>query len=337
MKRPILLIITLILTGYSNSQTVTSIAAGDYYAPATWDCACVPNDSDTIYVNHAVTLNFGITYSGGLLQVGGAGSLVDGGAGNGIYIDGGNVTNIGTINCAGVMLESGYLNNIGQFLVDSLWTRDTVDNMGIIDITTNFRNDLNGFFTNVGTITVGNDCINEAIFFNNSEMYVHRDFANCNTTTSQATYDVGGLLCVYNDFGNCTDDTIRGNGTIRISGTSTNAGEMEGNFIVNTSSGALTSNTGTIAPGITFGTGVCEVGIEEETNNWIVYPNPAHDVLMSSVADVSFLVHDFSGRLILSATSTTGELNISSLAPGTYSVRLLDVNGYAVTRIVRKY
>ena len=195
----------------TNAQTVTSVAAGNYYSPSTWDCTCIPNDTDTIYVNHAVTMNLGVTYSGGLLQISGAGSLIDGGAGNGIFIDGGKVTNIGTINCSRILLESGYMNNLSQIYVDSLWTRDTASNMGIVNIAVNFRNDLNGNFTNWGTVAVGNDCLNEAVFFNNANMHVHHDFSNCNTAASQAYYDVSGFLCVYNDFMNCVDDTILGN------------------------------------------------------------------------------------------------------------------------------
>jgi len=296
----------------------------------------VPNDSDTIYVNHAVTLNFGITYSGGLLQISGAGSLIDGGAGNGIFIDGGNVTNIGTINCSGILLESGYLNNLSQLYVDSLWTRDTASNMGIVDIAVNFRNDLNGNFTNWGTLTVGNDCINEAIFLNNSDMFVHHDFANCNMSGSEATYDISGFLCVYNDFLNCVDDTILGNGTITISGLSSNAGEMQGNFIVKTSTGALTSNTGNIAGAISFATGVCDAGLIDESKIWSIYPNPAINILTCTEQNINFEIYDFSGRLISSGFSIDGNIRVESLSTGVYAIRISGVSGQVQTVIFQK-
>ncbi len=335
MKKFVLLFALLPLA--SLSQTVTSVAAGNFYAPTTWDCTCIPNDSDTIYVNHTVTLDFGITYSGGLMQIGGAGSLVDAGSGNGIFIDGGTVMNIGTINVAAVLLETGgSVNNVGQFLVDSLWTRDVMDNMGIVDVYVNFWNDEPGIFTNNGTVTVMNDCLNEGIFNNNSDMYVHHDFANCNTTTSNATYDVGGLLCVYNDFINCTSDTVRGNGTIRIKGASNNAGEMEGNFIVNTPSGALTINTGTVAAGVSFAVGTCEVGLEENTADWKIYPNPTADLLTCSIGEMRFQIYDLSGKQVFDSTKETTTVSIGHLESGIYAVRLIRSDGYTATRLIKK-
>lgn len=320
----------------ANAQTVTSVAAGNFYAPATWDCACIPGDTDTIYVNHVVTLDLGIIYSGGLLQIGGAGSLIDGGAGNGILIDGGKVTNIGVIDCAALSLQSGELSNLSQLFVDSLRIQDTGSNMGIITISENFRNDLNANFVNWGTINVGNDFLNEAVFENNSNMYVHNDFANCNMIGSEAKYDISGFLCVYHDFLNCVDDTITGNGTISIGGLSNNQGEMMGNFIVNTSTGALTSNTGTVAAGVSFGTGICNAGLTDETKSWIIYPNPVQSILTSSEHEIIFEIYDFSGRLISSGFSLDGNISVESLATGMYSVRLVNLNGESVTSVFTK-
>jgi hypothetical protein len=320
----------------SSAQTVTSVAVGNYYSPATWDCTCIPNDSDTIYINHAVTLNLSIAYTGGLLQVGGAGSLTDGGAGNSILIDGGKVTNIGTINCSGLLLESGHLNNLAQLHLDSLQTRDTVSNMGIINIEENFKNDLNGNFTNWGTIDIGNNFLNEAIFFNNSNLEVHNDFANCNMAGSEAYYKISGFMCVYNDFLNCADDTITGNGTITIGGASNNAGEMEGNFIINTSNGSLTSNTGNIATGISFGIGNCTSGLLEENTSWVIYPNPAENSLTSTEAEINYEVYDFSGRLILSAFSFDGNIQVEFLIPGIYAIRMVNVSGQTSTSVFSK-
>jgi len=321
---------------FTNAQTVTSVAAGNFYSPSTWDCTCVPNATDTIYVNHAVILNLGITYSGGLLQVGGAGSLIDGGAGNGIFIDGGKVTNIGTINCSAILLESGYFNNLSQLYVDSLRTKDTASNMGIINITENFRNDANGNFTNWGTVTVGNDFLNEAVFYNNSNLNVQHDFANCNMSSSEATLDISGEMCVYNDFLNCVDDTILGNGTIYITGSSNNAGEMQGNFIVNTLSGALTVNTGNISGAISFGVGSCDAGIVNEIKYLSIYPNPAENFLTCSEQNIHFEIYDFSGRIICSGFSTDGNVNVEYLSTGVYVIRIVNVSGEMQTELFHK-
>jgi len=325
-----------LLPFFTNAQTVTSVAAGNFYTPATWDCTCVPNATDTIYVNHAVTLNLGISYSGGLLQVGGAGSLIDGGAGFGILINGGNVTNIGTINCSAILLESGYFNNIAQLYVDSLRTKDTASNLGIINITENFRNDADGNFINWGTVTVGNDFLNEAVFCNNSTLNVHHNFANCNMASSEATLDISGEMCVYNDFLNCVDDTILGNGTIYITGSSNNAGEMQGNFIVNTLSGALSVNTGNIAGGVSFGTGSCDAGIVNEINKWSIYPNPAENFLICSEQNIHFEIYDFTGRIISSAFSADGNINVESLSTGVYTIRIASVSGLTQTELFQK-
>ena len=319
----------LLLPFVTNAQTVTSVAAGNFYSPTTWNCACIPNDTDTIYVNHTVTLNLGISYSGGLLQVGGGGSLVDGGAGIGILIDGGKVVNIGTINCSAIQLESGFLNNLALLYVDSLWTRDTATNMGVVNITENFRNDLDGNYSNYGTFIVGNDFLNEARFYNYSEADVHHDFANCNMAGSEAHFNITGEMCVYNDFLNCVDDTISGNGTIYISGTSNNAGEMQGNFIVNTPSGALSVNSGTIASAISFGTGSCDAGIQNnsENNSFVIYPNPATNLLTCTEQIFNYEIYDFSGKLVSVGYSADGTIEVEFLLPGYYAIRILNSVG----------
>jgi len=208
--------------------------------------------------------------------------------------------------------------------------------MGIINITANFHNDLDGNFTNWGTVTVGNDFLNEAVFFNNSDLSVNNDFANCNMAGSEATLDVSGEMCVYNNFLNCVDDTILGNGTIYISGLSNNAGEMQGNFIINTPSGALTSNTGTIAGAITFATGSCDAGLTNESKLWSIYPNPAENFVICSEQNIHFEIYDFSGRIISSDFSSDGYIGVESLATGVYVILIVSVSGEMQTELFQK-
>ena len=61
-------------------STLTSVQNGDFFAVGTWDCGlCVPQDGDTVIINHTINMNTGIPYTAGQIRINAAGSLNDGG------------------------------------------------------------------------------------------------------------------------------------------------------------------------------------------------------------------------------------------------------------------
>lgn len=71
-----------------------------------------------------------------------------------------------------------------------------------------------------------------------------------------------------------------------------------------------------------------------EADNIQVYPNPANDELfiVSGLNDgrrISYMLYDYTGKLILSGNTTSEPVNVSSLAPGMYILRLQDTSGNA--------
>ena len=334
MKR--ILPVLCLFSSLSFGQTViTSIADGAFYLPTTWDCTCIPADGDSVIINHTITMNYGIPYTMGQITINSGGKLTDGGVDQSIYINGGTLVNLGTLECKNLLLDSGYIYNSNSFTLDSLLTRDSTDNSGTI-VVYDFLHDQNATFTNVGTITVTNNFNNEGVFDNVGTMTVANDFSNCNIQTSNATFQIDGTLSVANNFLNCDTDTLRGSGVVNVCGSSTNAGEMQGNFVMNTPSGTLGLNTGTVESGITFGTAVCDAGTVEQEDNWLIYPNPATSYIKSSLPNVYYTIYDYSGKVFCDSFSESGLIQLDQLATGIYAIRLIDRNGSVKTSVLKK-
>jgi len=62
-------------------------------------------------------------------------------------------------------------------------------------------------------------------------------------------------------------------------------------------------------------------GINEETSNLLIYPNPVKDMLTVSGTYDSVKIYDIYGKLILSS-NTKQTINVSSLSKGVYIIKL---------------
>ena len=69
---PLFLLLGMDLAAQS---VVQSVGDGDWTDASTWDCACVPLDGDTVLIGHTVSLATDLTFLGGYLEVGAAGSI----------------------------------------------------------------------------------------------------------------------------------------------------------------------------------------------------------------------------------------------------------------------
>ncbi len=317
--------------------TMTSIAAGDFYSPATWDCICFPADGDTVIINHAVTMSFGIPYTAGQIQINASGSLTNS-TDLDIYINGGTFINAGIVSVGEFLLDSGYVNNSGTMTFDSLLTRDNVDNTG--DITAyDFAHDQYATFTSDGDITITNNFNNEGDFFLNGLLEISNDASNCNIQTSNALMQIEGIMCIGNDFINCGTDTLRsaGTGALYIGGFSTNAGEVQGSLTVNDAGGGFDLNTGTIAGTVTMATALCGLGMDESSlSDWTIYPNPAVNSINSSIPDVDYFIYDLTGKMLAASHSQSGLIDIGFLSDGLYALQLMDSAGRHKTEIISK-
>src|SRR5690606_8693400 len=111
-------------------QIKMTIANGDFYNPLTWDCTCFPVSSDSLIINHAITLNPDIYYTAGRITINPAGSLIETGGDRDIWIDGGgSLFNHGTFSVNNLLLsEWAYINNTSDFIgLDSMLIQGTMN------------------------------------------------------------------------------------------------------------------------------------------------------------------------------------------------------------------
>ena len=331
MKR-ILLGFALISTVSFGQQTINSVQDGDFFAFGTWDCFCLPADGDTVNVNHDLNMNFGIPYTMGMITVNASGSLSDGGVDKDIYINGGQFVNFGTVNIDGFWLDSGSVYNSGTMILDSLLTQGDFINDGQINVF-DFAHDQNATFENNAILEITNNFNNQGTFLNNDLMTVVNDASICNIQTMDALFFNEGTLCVENDFAVCSGDTLSGAGTIYIAAASINDGVVNGTLHVNTPSGAFGLNTGTVGPSVTFGTDACGLSTNiSEVSQWDLYPNPANNVIISSEQNIEYVIYDLSGKLLKSAFTINGSIDVSHLSTGAYLIEMTNKAGTIETK-----
>ncbi|MBD3636453.1 MAG: T9SS type A sorting domain-containing protein [Crocinitomicaceae bacterium] len=324
-----LLLAFTVIAGTAFGQVKTTTQNGDFWNPFVWDCTCVPANGDSLVINHAISLSSGIAYTQGQILINSSGSLDDGTNTFSFYINGGSLINNGTLIIDNLLLDTlGWIENNGTATLDSVWTRSTTTNTGTIS-TNAFAHDEYASFTNSGTLDVTNNFANQGDFMNSGVMTVGNNASNCNIQNSNAVFDNDGFFCVAGDYINCGTDTLRGDGTIYIGGTSTNGGEVEGNLLIHTPSGAFNFNTGNIGPNVSFGTDACSAGVEEEEYeeeeiDWTIYPNPASTIIRSSEINVTYKIYDLSGREVMHGVSFNGEIHIDQLTNGTYTIQLIN-------------
>ncbi|HMQ74497.1 MAG TPA: hypothetical protein PKE21_05540 [Flavobacteriales bacterium] len=104
--------------GSSAQTTVSSVVDGDWTAPSTWDCGCVPQNGDTVVVQHAVELPTDVVHLGGAFRITASGALVGSGS-SGLWSTA-PFTNSGSVSLHRLVLLDG-----------SAWT-DSLVNTGSI-------------------------------------------------------------------------------------------------------------------------------------------------------------------------------------------------------------
>jgi hypothetical protein len=324
MKK-ILLGLALISSSAFGQSTLTSVQDGDFFAIGTWDCICVPTDGDTVIINHDINMNTGIPYTAGSITINSTGSLTDGGTDKDIYINGGQLINNGLLECDGFLLDSGFIQNNGTMTLDSLWTRDTMENAqnAVITVYDFFHERF--YYQNQGDIIITNNFTNSGDFENYlwGNIHVANDMSNCNITADRAEFWNNGNLCIDGDFTNCADDTLTGaGGKFFIAGSSSNLGHASGILTVNTPTSGFSVNTGTTGTGVSFGNETCPLASAQETSIQpvFIYPNPVDDIMTITAHNVNYKIYDISGRMVQKGSSISGIVGVDELRSGTYLI-----------------
>lgn len=156
----------------ARAATVTAVQDGNWDDPATWDCNCVPADTDDVVVPTPYTVsNYGTITTAGTLTIGNGGTVSNYGTmtntgtiTNRFYLGNHNtLINQGVINNPSDMLNFGVITNNSVIVSDgSILNDDTIINNGTLTITGAITNDsaivnngvfINAYMENNGAIT----------------------------------------------------------------------------------------------------------------------------------------------------------------------------------------
>lgn len=369
MKHVLLLLVLLPLGMFAQTNR-TTISNGDFFNPLIWSPPGFPTNGDQLTINHAVVLNLDIYYNAGQITINSGASLVQDGTERSVWIDGGGLTNNGTFSTHFVWVSNGgFLTNTWNFTgIDSLMVQSDFTNSGTAGVNdfwimvggnVNNSGTLNntdsmlvqGVFTNSGTaavydlafdemaslnntgdLTVTNNMHNQGYLYNAYTIEVANDFSNCNTQNFNAVFENDGIVCFGNDFINCDTDTITGTGDYFVSNLSTNLGVFSGSQTFHTPTGAMTLNLGTVQPSVTITTGACSAGLDEHSEAWSVFPNPAVDWLTLSQGEADYAIYSVDGAEEMSGRAMNGQVDVRALKPGMYILRV-DNNAIRIVKL----
>jgi hypothetical protein len=101
-----------------------------------------------------------------------------------------------------------------------------------------------------------------------------------------------------------------------------------------------TANWTDIDPGASFSNN-CADGITDlEENSLSIYPNPAiHELMISNISENSIIsICDLTGKLFISkiAVSASEKIDVSSLAKGVYSIKIIDENITKTLKLIKQ-
>lgn len=320
------------------SQIHTTTGSGNFLDFTKWDCFCIPANGDSLVINHNMILNTSIYYNSGQIKVNSSGSLVEDATDRDVWVDGtGSLINNGTFDCYRLYISDGsFVNTSTSVYFDSLWNQGNIANSGLMTVY-DALNDQAGTFTNSGEFIVENNFNNSGDYLNSGTIELTNNFSNCNIQSMDAIFINDGVFCIGNNFSNCVDDTLTGTGEYFVGGSASNFGVFDGAFDFNTPTGTLSINTGTVDAAVNFGTAACYLSVEEQSSDFSVYPNPTNNVLYVSESNLSYVIMDLSGKLILSGTTSTSGIDVTTLASGIYTIQFQNQSGeFSIVKFVKQ-
>ncbi len=237
----------------------------------------------------------------------------------------GSLNNSGTC-YAGNILNTGVFTQSGQIVGDSVGNTGTFNSTGGYMYFNAFGN--TGTFNMTGTgfmdvlynwANIGDFTLDPGL-----EIFAHNDFYNGDSLGGSANLHNNGLIEVANNFLN--GYFVDGTGSFCISNDTYNVGLMNGTFdFCDNTGGGIDLNTGTVAPGITFCSTGCSVGVVENiVSTLYVFPNPSTGMfeIDSQNHYTRGSVFSVSGKLIEQIVIEENTINLNHLTIGTYIVTL---------------
>lgn len=241
--------------------------------------------------------------------------------------------------------STGAVNNYGELNTYNFWSEGPIYNTGVFNVDTSMVT--RGFSSiNEGQIIVafdywsGNDFTNESA----GSIHVGRDFVHGDSVATTPDFTNDGYVYVGDDWANVDD--LDGSGQWCVEDSTYNTGDITGSFdFCDNTGGSVDLNIGSISSGITFCTGVCNVGLTDNNASSIeleAYPNPFTDYALLSIREsnaegVQLEAFDQTGRQVEIDYSVNGNLihlKRGNLNAGIYYFKLTTTEGSATTTIM---
>lgn len=243
--------------------------------------------------------------------------------------------NNGTVNCPEI-LNAGTYNNSGTTVADNFWSSGTLTHSsGLIQLAMSIYNTGNITFSAPSTITL--DIWNAENFTANYYISA-RSLYNGDTVFGTATFTNNAVISLSQDLLN--SETLAGNGDFCVANTTSNSGAVNGTLdICDLTGGNWDLNSGTVAGTVTYCSSSCTIGIDENSTMGLsLVPNPADnfiDILLPSNSSGTLQVIDFTGRVVIEMRVVSDvRIDISELAPGIYSVMLINDDAVMSEKLV---
>lgn len=201
----------------ASAQSASSIANGNWTNPLTWNCTCVPTPGYSVTISHSVTLNTSFSAATGGLTITSGGSLIQDNNTRDIWINGGSLTNDGTLDVRYLYTQTGVFNNSGLITARAFMNSVNFTNTGTFTTLDSMYNTLGATITNNGSFLNIDSITNAGAFINNG-------ISTYNQVTNNGTYANNNSLT----FTDITNNGILTNADTLIT---TNSGWNLGNYI----------------------------------------------------------------------------------------------------------
>jgi len=236
---PIFLILFSFQTGFS--QSATSIANGNWMNPSTWNCGCIPMPNYTVTINHNVALDTSWYVSSGGITINSGASLIKNNPTRDLLVNGGNLTNHGTLDVRYLFTQTGTFSNSGTLNASSFLNylnftnTGTIQNMDSLYSTGSIIN--NGSFLNIDSITTGGTFTNNGICtyhqFTNTGQYTNNKNLTFTDLTNTGTFINSDTIHAINSVWNTETFTNMPSGYFNLGTSLLNADSIQHNALFN--------------------------------------------------------------------------------------------------------
>lgn len=227
----------------------------------------------------------------------------DGDLFTGNFLNTGSFTNTGTI-------VADSLGNTGTFYSNNGWIKGTaIGNSGDFFLQTNGVMIATENWWNIGNFTIDADV----------QLFCEDNLYNGDTLGGYASLTNNGEISVSNSFYNGWN--LNGSGSICIAEESYNGGDITGTLdICDNTGNDFDLSIGTIAGTITYCQSGCSVGIEEKSNDVMVYPNPTVQFLNLEAVDgyEKYQIVNLAGQTLMSGDLNMKQIDLQNLKNGAY-------------------